>query len=283
MMKEYPFKNDEALIEKMADTLSEDALLKDFFMENDVSYDQIKAGINALMTYKNEFHNCEKNKEAYKPILEMDNGEIVLSYVPCEALLENQSKSFKTLIDAKTMPKTLLSADLADFRQDSKGRQAFYQTMMQTLHGLKLKTNVKGAYLYGPYMAGKTYALAAAANQFSKHGYSVTIMYYPDFTREIKSSIDQKTLESKVKALKEVDVLMLDDLGGEAFSAWIRDEILGPILQHRLLDQKLMYFSSNIPPSKLIESFKNSDNDQEKLKAYRIVERIQALADPIAF
>lgn len=282
-MKPYPFKNDEALIEQMADTLSEDELLKDFFMENDVSYDQIKAGITALITYKNEMHQCEKSQEPYQPMLEMVDGHIVLSYVPCETLLAKQSSQLPSLIDAKTMPKTLLSADLSDFRQDSKGRQTFYQTMMQTIHGLKLKTPVKGAYLYGPYMAGKTYALAAAANLFSKNGYSVTIMYYPDFTREIKSSIDQKTLESKVKALKDVDVLMLDDLGGESYSAWIRDEILGPILQHRLLDQKLMYFSSNIPPSKLIDSFKNSENDQEKLKAYRIVERIQALADPIAF
>ena len=282
-MKPYPFKNDEALVEKMADSLSEDPLLKEFFMKNDVSYDQIKAGINALMTYKNEFHNCEKKTDLYRPVLEMNGQEIVVSYVPCNDLLKTQSASHQTLIDAKTMPQTLLNADLADFRQDSKGRQSFYQKLMQTLNALKLKSPVKGAYLYGPYMAGKTYALAAAANQFSKHGYSVTIMYYPDFTREIKSSINEHTLEDKIKALKEVDVLMLDDLGGEAYSAWIRDEILGPVLQHRLLDQKLMYFSSNIPPSKLIDSFKNSDNDNEKLKAYRIVERIQALADPIAF
>lgn len=282
-MKSYAFKNDESLIEKMADTLSEDPLLKDFFMKNDVSYDQIKKGINELLTYKNEFHNCEKKSDLYRPILEMNQNEIVLSYVPCDELFSTQTKNNRNHIDAKTMPKTLLNADLSDFRQDTKGRQTFYQTMMQTLNGLKLKTPVKGAYLYGPYMAGKTYALAAAANQFSKHGFSVTIMYYPDFTREIKSSIDEKTVEAKVKALKEVDVLMLDDLGGEAFSAWIRDEILGPVLQHRLLDQKLMYFSSNIPPNKLIESFKNSDQDTEKLKAYRIVERIQALATPIAF
>lgn len=287
-MKSYAFNVDESLVEKRADELAEDAALKPFFMAYDVSYEAIKAGLSELIQYKQDMHNCEKNSldpdTAYQPVLGVSNGRITLSYVPCETLQKHQSGARQTAhMDASTMPKTLLNATLADFRQDSESRQSYYLKIMQTMHALKLSEPVKGLYLHGPYMTGKTYGLAAAAKQFSLAGYHVTLMYYPDFAREIKSAIDQGTLEQRITALKKTDILMLDDLGGEGYSAWVRDEVLGPILQHRLLDQKLTYFTSNIPPQKLIDHFTGGGSENEQLKAFRIIERIQALADPLAF
>ena len=37
--------------------------------------------------------------------------------------------------------------------------------------------------------------------------------------------------------LKEAEILILDDLGGEMSSAFIRDEVLSPILQERMLQE----------------------------------------------
>lgn len=286
-MEIYPFKPDESLIEKMADALAEDAALKPFFMAYDVSYEAIKAGLSELLQFKQDMHNCEQNSldpdKAYQPVLGVSNGRITLSYTPCETLKKKQSQGRHDTIHASTMPKTLLNATLSDFRQDTPGRQTFYQKIMQTLHALKLSESAQGLYLHGPYMTGKTYGLAAAAQQFSHAGYHVTLMYYPDFAREIKSAIDQGTLEVRIAALKKTDVLMFDDFGGEGYSAWVRDEVLGPILQHRLLDQKLTYFTSNIPPKKLIDHFTGGGSENEQLKAFRIIERVQALAEPLAF
>jgi len=286
-MDRYPFNADESLLEKMADAFSEDDALKPFFMQYDVPYDAIKAGLTELMQYKQDMHNCESKSldpdHAYQPVLGFLGGRITLSYTPCEALKKAQTSHPQLAMDASTMPKTLLKASLSDFRQDSEPRKTFYLKIMQTLHALKLSEPVKGLYVHGPYMTGKTYGLAAAAQEFSKMGHHVTLMYYPDFAREIKSAIDQGTLEMRIAALKKTDILMLDDFGGEGYSAWVRDEVLGPILQHRLLDQKLTFFTSNIPPKKLIDHFTGSGSENEQLKAFRIIERIQALAEPIAF
>jgi len=287
-MQTYPFKHHDALVEKMADAFADDPRLKDFFMAHDVSYEAIKAGLSELVQYTQDLHKCDApttdKGDVYKPVLGFVNGRITLSYEPCDALVEKQRHTSGHLqMDASALPKTLRAADLADFRQDTKGRQSFYHKIMQTVNAYKLGEPVKGLYLHGPYMTGKTYGLAAAAKQFSTMQLNVTLMYYPDFAREIKSAIGQGSLETRIAMLKKTDVLMLDDFGGEGYSAWVRDEVLGPILQHRLLDQKLTYFTSNIPPKQLIDHFTGQGSQNEQLKAFRIIERIQALAEPLAF
>ena len=72
---------------------------------------------------------------------------------------------------------------------------------------------------------------------------------------------------------------MLDDIGGEAQSAWVRDEILGPILQHRLLDEMPTFFSSNVERKELGKYLLTNDQTAEKMKAYRIITRIISLTE----
>ncbi|MDI5788502.1 hypothetical protein PO124_09190 [Bacillus licheniformis] len=42
--------------------------------------------------------------------------------------------------------------------------------------------------------------------------------------------------------VKSTPILMLDDIGAESMSSWVRDEVLGAILQHRM-SQQLPTFS----------------------------------------
>ncbi len=292
-MDKFTFKNDPSLVERIADQLSEDPSLKAFFLDNDISYEQIKEGVSEIKIYQNEIalcddcpglFACKQDVLGHQPVLTLQNGRIEIAYQACPYQQEkSHSKSGQKWLDATHLPKTLFLANLADFRQDTQGRQLFYQKVMQTAQAIKLKESSKGLYLYGPYMAGKTYALAAMANHFTSLNQSVLMTYYPDFVREIKSTIENGGMEQKIQNFKTCDVLILDDIGGESFSPWVRDEILGPILQHRLLDQKLTYFSSNIPPKALLNIFMANESETEKMKAFRIIERIQAMATPIAF
>ena len=82
-----------------------------------------------------------------------------------------------------------------------------------------------------------------------------------------------------ISKLKSAEILMLDDIGGESYSAWVRDEILGPILQHRLLDDMPTFFSSNASIKELGKYFQNSDSNMEKMKAFRILTRIKELTE----
>lgn len=292
-MEPYRFNKDATLVEKIADQLSEDPSLKPFFMENDISYEQIKSGVSEIKIYQNEIalcddcpgiFACKQDVIGHQPVLTLQNQRIEIAYQACPYQVEkNLAQQSQQWFAATDLPKTLMEANLADFRQDTQGRQQFYQKVMQTTQAIKLKEASKGLYLHGPYMAGKTFALAAMANHFSQLNQSVLMTYYPDFVREIKSTIEAGGMEEKIHQFKSCDVLIFDDIGGESFSAWIRDEILGPILQHRLLDQKRTYFSSNIPPKALLKIFMGNESETEKMRAFRIIERIQAMAVPIAF
>jgi primosomal protein DnaI len=138
---------------------------------------------------------------------------------------------------------------------------------------------MKGMYLTGQYQQGKTYTLAALANELTKKGCRVIIAYYPDLVREIKSSIGNHTLEALIAKLKKADILMLDDIGGENQSSWIRDEVLGPILQHRLLDELPTFFSSNVSRKELPMYMVENQQKAEMMKAYRIHARVETLTE----
>jgi primosomal protein DnaI len=115
------------------------------------------------------------------------------------------------------------------------------------------------------------------ANELAKIGHQVYFAYYPDLARELKSAIGDGSLEDKIQELKQTEILMLDDIGGEYFSEFIRDEVLGPILQHRLLDSKPTFFTSNLSYTDLAKSLRKTDNNLEVVSSFRIAERIKRM------
>lgn len=287
-MKKVSFEFDPQLSERLADELSAHPRLNDFFMRHDVAYPQIEEGVGELNTYLHEAPRCDgcqglaectQATTGYQPALQMYQGKITLVYQGCPYLVAKHAKQkHQANIQASYLPASLLEASLADFRQNSAERQNVYQAMMRILHQMKLKEKGQGLYLHGPYQIGKTYALAALANEVSQLGYSVLLTYFPDWCREIKSAMHDGTLESKLQKMKTVDVLMLDDFGGEATSEWLRDEIIGPILQHRLLDRQWTFFTSNLAPNNLPSAYTIDNTESQKIKAARLYERVNALA-----
>jgi primosomal protein DnaI len=137
---------------------------------------------------------------------------------------------------------------------------------------------MKGMYLSGVFGGGKTFILACMANELAKKGFRSVFVYYPDLVRELKSSIGDGSLEERIQHLKTADVLFLDDIGGETASPFIRDEVLGPILQHRVLDELPTFFSSNLKLKSMVEAMMLNTSDIERSKATRIYERIRELA-----
>ena len=291
-MKKYNrFEDNPQLIESITETLSEDGRLKPFFIEHDIPSDVIEDALNELLTYTREIahcencpglHACKQDTTGMQPVLAYRRGQIFLEYQPCSELKAHQAKRRTSKrIDALFMPKMIYEATLEDFYMDTPERQDLYKRIIGLTNQYDQGESIKGLYLHGRYQIGKTYALAALANQFSHLGANVIIVYYPDLVREIKSAIKTGEVEARITRLKSADILLLDDIGGESFSPWIRDEVLGPILQYRLLDEKPTFFSSNVPLSELGKYYISNDQQQEKIKGYRIIERIKNLTSPI--
>ena len=70
---------------------------------------------------------------------------------------------------------------------------------------------------------------------------------------------------------------MLDDIGGENNTSYIRDEILGPILQYRMVAKKPVFFTSNFSIEDLRKHLKETKEGIDDIKGDRIVERIRQL------
>jgi primosomal protein DnaI len=115
------------------------------------------------------------------------------------------------------------------------------------------------------------------AKNLSEKGAKVFIAYYPDLTRHLRSSVATGELEKMIIKLKNYDILMLDDIGADTNSAFIRDEILGPVLQYRLHANLPVCMTSNFSFSELRNHFMESKNDLDVLKSDRIIERLRYL------
>ncbi len=42
------------------------------------------------------------------------------------------------------------------------------------------------------------------------------------------------------------NILMLDDIGAEEITPWARDEVIGPLLHYRMVQELPTFFSSNL-------------------------------------
>ena len=73
----------------------------------------------------------------------------------------------------------------------------------------------------------KVSMVAALAHDLSeKRGVSSTLLHYPSFVIDVKNAISDGNVKTLVDELKLSEVLILDDIGAEQSTAWVRDEIL---------------------------------------------------------
>jgi len=266
------------------DKFMADPIVSNFIVKNDLTNDTIKLGINQLLTFIGEkeicskcqgLYECKLNSQGYNSHLEIYNEDIQLEYGKCQY---NTAEDSENNIDAFYVPKKIFQASLDDLDLIGQERKEIHRYILNFLKNYDKEHYVKGMYISGLYGSGKTYILATVANELAKLGHHVTFVYYPDLVRELKSSIGTDSFEDKIEILKRTEILFLDDIGGETVSQFIRDEVLGPVLQYRMLDQKPTFFSSNLKTKPLADAMCKDETDLEKTKAYRIMERIRNLA-----
>ncbi|PEQ70116.1 prepilin peptidase [Bacillus toyonensis] len=188
------------------------------------------------------------------------------------------------LIKAVNTPKKMLNINLEDIDPQSS-REPALAAVFEFIKDMKTTGKADGLYLHGDFGVGKSYLVAFAAKTLATEGIETTIVYVPEFFREIKASITDGTIEDKIQFAKETPILVLDDICAEQLSAWLRDEVLGPILQHRYTNELPTLFTSNCDKSELeihLTHVTRKANDSygitpemESRKAKRILQRIE--------
>jgi primosomal protein DnaI len=139
-----------------------------------------------------------------------------------------------------------------------------------------------GLYLVGSFGTGKTFLMCYMLYQLAKVGMTGAIVYTPDFAEDLKGMFQEPgKLKETIDLLKDVDLLVFDDIGAENLNPWLRDHVMGAILNHRM-NRKPTFFTSNYDLSGLEKhfSFTNKDGDEE-FKGQRIMDRIRPFVDVV--
>ncbi len=214
-------------------------------------------------------NNCQGKKECLSDVYNMQ------SY-----LIKNTSIISREYYDCEFKNNlTNNGLDILYFPEQMKLEQLIVnenrKDIFNAIQEYKQSDGIKGIYLYGPFGTGKTYILLNLAQYLAtKKNKKVIFAYYPELVREAKSSIANGGLENLIVKLKNVDVLMLDDFGGELNSSFIRDEFLGPILQYRMMAGLPVFMSSNYDIKSLTAHLSETKDESNMIKASRIMERI---------
>ena len=198
---------------------------------------------------------------------------------PCKYKKELTNKDLKnSLIKTLYMPEAIKEYTFEDYDINCESRQKIFSYVQNFIVNYG-KEIVKGLYIYGTFSIGKTYTLGCIANELSKNGISSLLIYFPDLVSDIKQSLSDQRFTSIVNMLKEIDVLMIDDIGSENMTPWLRDEILGPVLNYRALEHKPVFFSSNLSINELKKHLMIDNYKTSEVKVDRILSRLDAVTN----
>ncbi|HYK73653.1 MAG TPA: primosomal protein DnaI [Pseudoneobacillus sp.] len=282
--------------EQMKQEILKDPHIKAFISKNhnNLSNEFVEKNLMKLHEFSSQSKECEKCSDlescvnmmkGYKPELVLNRQAIDLEYHRCpRKVLHDERQKNEKLIQSLYVPKDILKASFADIHIDESTPQRLDAVDKATSFVEKYPTgqNPKGLFFYGKFGVGKSYLLGAIANELAEKGISSMIVYFPELVRELKASIGDQTLNQKIEAVKKEPILMLDDIGAETMSSWLRDEVLGPILQFRMLESLPTFFTSNFNYEGLEHHLTYSQRgEEEKIKARRLMERIRYLTEPV--
>ncbi|WP_167629533.1 primosomal protein DnaI [Listeria valentina] len=256
---------------------------------DEVTEQLINQNLSNLYEFMTQDEQFRAKKETlmpgYAPKLVINGEFITVTYYPTPEKIEaDKRKSVERRIRSLYMPKQILEASLDHFYTDEEERKRALVEAFDFLEHFSADApeRVKGLYIHGNFGTGKSYLLGAIARELALRGVTTTLVYLPEFMREIKQSISDNTVSEKIEFAKETEVLMLDDIGAEAMTSWTRDEVLGAILQFRMQEELPTFFSSNYNMKQLESHLTFTQNGmEEQLKARRIMERIRFLSKEI--
>lgn len=278
-------------LEKNFDELYNDnALFKKIVNSLDIEKSKLISNTSLIEDACNQLQNCLKCKNimecknevtgyVYYPSIE--NDEVVFSYVMCKhkKKLEESNAYLKNVL-MFDMPKEVANASMKYIETEDENRFETILWLKNFIDDYKKGIAKKGLYLTGNFGCGKTYLVCATLNELAKKGYKVAIVYYPEFLRKLKESFSDD-YTSKFNEIRNAEILLLDDIGAESNTQWGRDEILGTILQYRMQEGLITFFTSNFNFDELEEHFSVSKSGTERVKARRIMERIKQLTECI--
>ena len=216
----------------------------------------------------------------HKPKLSLNNGEVNITYTETEQYKQYRLASqLGNKIKTEYIANRILTYCFENLSK-TKEKGLLARELIRACNDILENRSKKGAYIYGATGTGKTFLLGCAYNYLKRNGKQPAIIYYPEFIRKIKSRISNNDYTEYVDIIRTQEILLIDDIGAENTTDFIRDEILGPIINYREAEKLPTFFTSNLSYDDLLEFVSTSNNKVDYTKAVRIVDRIKSLTNP---
>ncbi len=217
---------------------------------------------------------CKNRVSGHVLYPSVTEDSIKFIYTPCKYQKEQEQKEAQKMDSLNE----LKNARMKDIDLSDKNRASVIKWLKTYYDNYEKVNTLKGLYLHGSFGSGKTFLIAALLNELAiKKNAQIEITYFPELLRNMKE--DFALVEDKLRYLQNVDILLIDDIGAENVTLWGRDEILGTILQYRMNNKLTTFFTSNLNIKELETHLSITKNNEDKVKARRIIERIKQLTD----
>ena len=253
--------------------------VKEFCEVNKLTDNEIILNMAALFTYQegiNECLNCNGKvcqasvNEMYPTLSIDENRKISVTYNECEKVKALRPGNLEVIAYTENDFDIDITPSRAKLLKE-------FNEFCENYFNQDNKKIVKGLYLFGECGVGKSLLAYRFAKTLVNKGAKVVFAYYPDLVREIQSAFGTPKLEKLIIKLKTVDILMLDDIAREANTAYIRDQILGPILQYRCDNDLPMFVTSNRDFKLLETHLSETNNVIDTVKGKALIARFKYL------
>ncbi|MCI5773344.1 MAG: ATP-binding protein [Erysipelotrichaceae bacterium] len=277
-MDKINFKIKEVDNSALIDSLKQDQLIIELFKRKGFSADLLYKYPNKFLRYQQNAAIClkckglEQCKQNLKgKYLDIDNeGILIETYRDCKyKQVYDKSIDHLKYYYQCDLPKAHYDVEFKKINLDDE--DAGYLKVLWELNNAC--DNYQSVYLFGSMGSGKSYLAACGCNYHAKKQERVAFVHVPSFSLKIKSLINSNEYEHLVDELKRSKFVVFDDIGAEKVSGWFRDDILLPILNHRMENDLCTWYTSN-EDLKSLENHYAIIND-DKLKAVRLLERIK--------
>lgn len=269
--------------DQVAQLILSDPAIVTFINDHRLTQDEIKRSLPKFNQFINERRKYQDQEQSYiakgyEPILTMNEGYADVTYLETKALREaHLQQAVENRIHLVSLPKSYKTISFDDILLDDVKRLGVYEYLVDFISHYP-SSEQKGLYLYGDMGVGKSFFMAALARELSEaKDASTTMLHYPSFTIDIKNAIKTDSVKAEIDAVKTSDILILDDIGAEQTSAWIRDEVLQVILQYRMQEHLPTFFTSNYSFADLEQKLANARHGDETWQAKRVMERVRFL------
>lgn len=233
--------------------------------------------------------NIKKLEIPEEEIILNEHSKILGRCKKCKEVIRYKTNKYEFMRDCKCVRKYRVEAKLDKFKNlsitdrnfksdifmnakiDKNGAEAeLYRKIKNYVKGFDevLKLN-DGLLFKGNCGTGKTFLANCICNFLIDKGYAVLSFKLADYLRVLREDFEKKTgLEGKLlEAIKEADMLFIDDLGSEKLSEDWGKEKLCTLIDTRYSARKPILITTNLTATEMVDflRYKNTDKILDRI------------------